>query len=102
MPNMPPTLRIVPRDMDMDMHMLGLMYAPSDRVTLMFMANYLDKSMDHTTYAGGSGTSLLGNFNTATSGWGDLSISSLINLRHSDSFKAHAIPRRFYTYRQHR
>ena len=55
MPNMPPTLRIVPQDMQMDMHMLGFMYAPSERLTLMFMANYLDKSMNHTTYAGGMG-----------------------------------------------
>ena len=32
-------------DMDMQMHMLGVMYAPTDRVTLMLMGNYLDSSM---------------------------------------------------------
>ncbi|MGI9271553.1 MAG: transporter [Woeseiaceae bacterium] len=91
MPNMPPTLRIVPRDMEMDMHMLGLMYAPNDRVTLMFMTNYLDKSMNHTTYAGGAGTNVLGEFRTATSGWGDLSISSLIRLTDSGNNHLHGI-----------
>lgn len=91
MPNMPPTLRIVPRDMAMDMHMLGLMYAPNDRVTLMFMANYLDNSMKHTTYAGGGGTSVLGEFATTTSGWGDLSVSGLIRLRNSANNRLHGM-----------
>ena len=48
MPGMPPTLRIVPLDMTMDMHMLGLMYAPSDKLTLMFMTHYVNNSMQHT------------------------------------------------------
>ena len=62
MPGMPPTLRIVPLDMTMDMHMMGAMYAPSDRVTLMLMTNYWNKSMQHVTYAGGMGTNELGKF----------------------------------------
>ena len=53
MPGMPPTLRVVPLDMSMDMHMIGAMYAPSDKITLMFMTNYLRKSMHHVTYMGG-------------------------------------------------
>ena len=91
MPGMPPTLRIVPRDMRMDMHMLGMMYAPSDRITLALMASYLEKSMDHTTYAGAMGTAVLGDFNTATSGWGDTSISGLVRLGGSDGPRWHAI-----------
>jgi hypothetical protein len=91
MPGMPPTLRIVPLDMSMDMHMLGVMYAPSDRVTLMLMANYLSKSMQHVTYAGGMGTTELGNFNTKTSGWGDSSLSGLVSLMNSPHTKFHAI-----------
>jgi hypothetical protein len=91
MPGMPPTLRIVPLDMTMDMHMLGMMYAPSDRVTLMLMANYWNKSMQHVTYAGGMGTTVLGDFNTETSGWGDSSISGLVSLISSDNIKLHAI-----------
>jgi hypothetical protein len=91
MAGMPPTLRIVPLDMTMDMHMLGLMYAPSDRVTLMFMANYWSKSMQHVTYAGGMGTTILGDFKTKTSGWGDTSVSGLIGLIDSENTKLHAI-----------
>jgi hypothetical protein len=42
-PGQPPTLRIVPTEMTMEMHMFGLMYAPSDGVTLMTMLNYVEK-----------------------------------------------------------
>ena len=91
MAGMPPTLRIVPLSMRMDMHMLGMMYAPSDRVTLMMMANYVDKSMNHVTYMGGAGTTELGNFRTSTSGWGDTSVSGLISFPHQGAINAHAI-----------
>jgi hypothetical protein len=77
--------------MTMDMHMLGVMYAPSDRVTMMLMANYWSKSMQHVTYAGGMGTTELGNFNTKTSGWGDSSVTGLVRLIHSAHTKLHAI-----------
>ena len=90
MPGMPPTLRIVPLDMTMDMHMLGLMYAPSDRLTLMFMANYWSKSMRHVTYAGGMGTTELGNFKTDASGWGDSSVSGLLHLLDTGNATVHA------------
>ena len=40
---------VAPLDMSMTMHMAGLMYAPSDVVTLMAMANWLDNSMNHQT-----------------------------------------------------
>ena len=51
----PPTLRIVPLDMSMDMAMLGVMYAPSDWITLMLMGNYVNKEMNHVTYQGPGG-----------------------------------------------
>ncbi|MGB0513911.1 MAG: transporter [Wenzhouxiangellaceae bacterium] len=79
-PGQPPTLRVVPTDMTMDMHMFGLMYAPSDQVTLMFMGNYIEKEMDHITFAGGMGTNRLGTFTTKSSGFGDTSASALIRL----------------------
>jgi hypothetical protein len=90
MPGQPPTLRIVPLEMTMDMHMLGLMYAPSDRITLMFMTSYSSKDMDHVTYMGGMGTTVLGNFTTETSGWGDTSVSGLISLINNGNAKVHA------------
>ena len=89
-PMMPPTLRVVPTEMTMDMHMFGMMYAPSDRVTLMGMLNFVEKEMDHTTYAGASGTSVLGQFTTRTSGIGDTTVSALIKLGQGDVQKFHA------------
>ena len=86
----PPTLRVVPTQMTTDMHMLGAMYAPTDRVTLMAMVNYLIKDMDHLTYAGGMGDSVLGEFSTRTEGLGDSSLSALVRLHetHTDRFHA--------------
>ena len=89
-PGQPPTLRIVPTQMDMQMHMVGAMYAPSDRVTLMVMLNYLDKSMDHRTFRGGMGTNVLGGFATGTGGLGDSSIAALIRLYESEIRRFHA------------
>ena len=90
-PGQPPTLRIVPTEMTMDMHMLGLMYAPTDRITLMGMINYLSNDMDHTTHQGGMGTTVLGEFTTKTSGLGDSSLSALVSLHDAESAKIHAI-----------
>jgi len=79
-PMMPPNLRVVPTRMTMDMHMIGAMYAPSDSITLMGMTSYNRKEMDHLTFAGPSGTDLLGEFTTRSSGFGDTSLSALIRL----------------------
>ena len=38
---------VAPTDMDMEMHMLGIMYAPTDWLTLMGMVNLVDLSMNH-------------------------------------------------------
>lgn len=67
-PMMPSTLRVVPTKMTMRMHMLGAMYAPSERITLMAMVPYLEKEMDHVTFQGAAGTTQLGTFTTETSG----------------------------------
>lgn len=37
---------MVPEEMDMQMHMVGAMYAPNDDVTLMVMTNYLSSDMN--------------------------------------------------------
>lgn len=79
-PGQPPTLRIVPTSMRMDMHMAGVMYGLSDQITLMVMANYLTKEMDHTTFQGGMGTNRLGTFRTKPAGFGDTKVSALIGL----------------------
>lgn len=91
MPGQPPTLRIVPTRMDMDMHMFGVMYAPSDRVTLMAMVNYRENTMEHITYRGGMGTDVLGTFTTETSGLGDTPLTALVGLLDRPDLKLHAI-----------
>jgi len=89
-PGQPPTLRIVPTEMTMDMHMLGLMYAPSDRVTMMLMLPYIETEMKHITFQGPTGTNRLGTFTTQGSGIGDLSLSGLIGLFDSGNQSLHA------------
>lgn len=88
-PGQPATLRVVPTEMTMDMHMLGAMYAPSDWLTLTIMANYLDKDMDHITFAGGAGTTRLGTFTTESKGWGDTKLGGLVRLYHDDMHHVH-------------
>ncbi len=82
-PMTPPTLRVVPLDMTMDMHMLGAMYAPTDWLTLMVMGTVVRNSMDHQTYMGGMGATVLGGFNTKSSGFGDTRASALLRLMES-------------------
>ncbi len=59
---------VTPTSMPMNMHMLGAMYAPSDRITLMLMANYISMEMDHLTGMGGM-------FTTEASGFGDMQLA---------------------------
>jgi hypothetical protein len=79
-PGQPPTLRVVPASMDMEMHMLGGMYGLSDNITLMAMLPVVVNSMDHITFQGGSGTDRLGNFQTTSKGLGDVGVSGLFRL----------------------
>ena len=61
---------VTPTKMSMQMHMLDIMYAPSDRVTLMFMLPYWRISMDHRTGLGVR-------FTTDSQGPGDIKLSTL-------------------------
>ncbi|MGB3624581.1 MAG: transporter, partial [Henriciella sp.] len=79
-PGMPPTLRVVPVEMPMKMHMVGAMYGLTDRITLVAMGMYVDKEMDHITYQGGMGTTRLGTFTTEAAGIGDTTVGALIGL----------------------
>ncbi len=80
MAGQPATLRIVPTEMTMDMHMIGAMYAPTDWVTLMVMGNYLDMEMDHITFAGGNPALEIGRFTTESNGIGDTKLATLFGL----------------------
>lgn len=64
---------VTPLRMPMQMHMLGAMYAPSDRLTLVAMIPFIDISMDHRTATGGA-------FTTKSSGLGDIKLGGLWSL----------------------
>ena len=86
----PAKLRVVPEKMEMHMHMIGAMYAPSNWLTLMVMASYQQKEMTLTTYKGMMGTEVRGKFTTKSDGWGDTKISGLVKLYASSHHKLHA------------
>lgn len=73
---------VTPTEMPMQMHMLGAMYAPSDRITLMAMVNYMTMEMDHLTGMGAR-------FTTESSGFGDLKLAMLYKLFNKNSQQLH-------------
>lgn len=77
------TYMAVPKNMTMNMHMLGAMYAPSNKLTLMVMANYTDSNMQLQSKMNTS-------FETRSGGFGDVSISGLIHLMAVKRQKMHA------------
>ncbi len=74
---------VTPTQMPMNMHMLGTMYAPSDRLTVMAMFHYLGMSMDHITRMGGT-------FTTKTNGLGDVTLSAMYKLWNKKEQVVHA------------
>ncbi len=68
---------VSPMSMRMQMHMIHAMYAPSDRVTLMLMWNYLSNSMDHVMRNGMT-------FTTKSSGFSDLKAGALVTFWQGD------------------
>lgn len=73
----PPALRVVPTEMDMQMHMFMAMYAPADWITLMAMTSYTNKEMKHITFRGPMGTNKLGTFTTEANGIGDTTLAAI-------------------------
>ena len=87
---MPKNFSVVPQDMDMDMIMLGGMYAPTDRITLMSMATFNAKSMNLRTYRPMMNRNALGNFSTKSSDLSILNLSALLKIYDGDNSKFHA------------
>jgi len=74
---------VAPLDMIMNMHMLGIMYAPSNKMTLMVMTNYLENDMNLQMRNGNQ-------FSTNTSGFGDVSVNALYSLFNKNRKAMHA------------
>lgn len=78
---------VSPENMRMDMHMLGFMYAPTDRLTFMLMANFTEIEMDHRILPGAAPViAAVGSnrFTTRSSGLGDTSVSALYQIFEDD------------------
>lgn len=102
---MPGKLSVVPDNMDMDMLMLGAMYAPSDRVTLMAMIMASGRDMQLNSYAppammsmgagmmggnmSGSGRELVGGFSTTSDDIEAISVSAMFRLQESAQARTH-------------
>jgi hypothetical protein len=84
---------VTPEWMTMDMHMLGMMYAPTDKLTLMLMANYIETEMEHTInpMAPAMLFNVVGDnkFTTRSSGLGDLKATALYRFYLEGNRKAH-------------
>lgn len=74
---------VTPTRMPMQMHMFGVMFAPSHRITLLAMVPYVVAEMDHITRSGGS-------FVTRASGVGDVSVGALFGLANVRRQAVHA------------
>lgn len=72
---------VAPTAMDMQMHMGHLMYAPTDWVTLMGMAPYVRKTMDHQMRNGNR-------FSTRSEGLGDVRVTALVSLYRTGAHRA--------------
>ena len=79
-PGQPPTLRVIPDSMTMDMHMFGAMYGLNDDVTLMAMLPYIEKEMTAVTYRGPAGAAVLGTSKRKSEGIGDVRVGATFKL----------------------
>ncbi len=81
---------IAPQDMTMQMYMLGVMYAPSDKLTLMAMQNFVDKSMDlRARMMMNDGMVMFNNFSTSSQGFSDLKLGLLYSLYQGEKSSIH-------------
>ena len=73
---------VAPTDMNMDMHMVGVMYAPTQDLTVMGMVPYLNSSMNHVTRMGDR-------FATESEGLGDVKFSALYTFYQAEDYRLH-------------
>jgi len=81
---------VAPTGMEMQMHMLGGMYAPTDHLTLAVMGNYQEKTMDHVTRPGSMARMQRGErFTETVDGWGDLTLTGLYKIYDANRQRVH-------------
>ena len=80
--NDPGQFMVAPTSMPMDMHMFGVMYGLSNKVTIMGMTSLVNNEMDHLIRNGRT-------FTTEASGLGDTTIGAMIGLLENGNHKIH-------------
>ncbi len=98
--------RMLPLNMEMDMHMPHIMYAPTDRVTLMAMGMWMDHRMEvrmeddlmaghghghgmvHSEHDDGHGHGFH-NMGHSVSGWADTELSALVTIHDRNRQRIH-------------
>ena len=84
---------VTPENMTMEMHMFGMMYAPSDRWTLAAMISQQSMAMDHRIFPMAAPLLALNNgsdtFTTESSGLADLKINALHKFYDREGARAH-------------
>ena len=78
----PGPFRVTPTDMEMEMHMFGLMYGVTDSVTVMAMLPFVRKTMDHSRRDGFE-------FETNSDGIGDFKLTGLIRVFEREHHSVH-------------
>ena len=73
---------MAPTDMDMQMHMLGIMYAPTNKLTLGLMTNYQENSMTMVNAMNVKSS-------MKSSGWGDTQLSGYYSIYREPTNSAH-------------
>ena len=73
---------VTPTNMPMEMHMLGVMYAPTQKLTLFAKGNFISMEMDHFT-------AMKKTFRTSSSGLGDTKVGLLYNFYSKKRSKVH-------------
>ena len=81
---------VAPQNMTMQMFMLGVMYAPSDKLTLILMQNFATKNMDLTArMTMANGMQMLNSFSTNSGGVGDMKVGALLGLYNRNEASFH-------------
>jgi hypothetical protein len=78
---------VTPLKMPMQMHMFGAMYAPSDRITLLAMANVVKNEMDLQMRMN---SGMLMPFATASSGFGDIKLGMIYKFINKNKQSLHS------------
>lgn len=83
------TYMVAPQNMSMDMYMLGVMYAPSNKLTLMLMQNFVRNKMNLKARMMMGGTTMFRDFSTSSSGFGDLKLGALYSIYTKENTSIH-------------